>query len=137
MPIKLDSITNRDEMTDEEAAATVPLDIEKRIDDLVSECQRRDVDIMVYAKKKGADGMMTTGWNSKRTRMEVYMTVGLRLGIPEEVLAITAMAAMSGHEMKVASAEDKDDLVRQIMEEDDLDETFPIIGNAPKDKQIH
>ena len=137
MPIKLDSITNRDEMTDEEAAATVPLDIEKRIDDLVAECQRRDVDIMVYAKKKGADGMMTTGWNSKRTRMEVYMTVGLRLGIPEEVLAITAMAAMSGHEMKVASAEDKDDLVRQIMEEDDLDETFPIIGNAPKDKQIH
>ena len=119
MPIKLDSITNRDEMTDEEAAATVPLDIEKRIDDLVAECQRREVDVMVYAKKKGADGMMTTGWNSKRTRMEVYMTVGLRLGIPEEVLAITAMAAMSGHEMKVASAEDKDDLVRQIMEEED------------------
>lgn len=94
----------------------LPENIEAEIDKLVALCEANNIDIVVHARPSDATGISSTGWCNKRMRAEVFMVVGKQLGIPEEVLGITAMAAMAGHDMKVAHAGSENELFDKLEE---------------------
>lgn len=113
--------------------ATIPAEIEKRVDELLELCQASGVDMMCYLRdKKNPTGMMAAGICSQRTHMEIYHSAGLTIGVPNEVLMLTAMAAIDGAEMEIRKMDGADSLDEKL---ESILRT--IADNEDDDPQIH